>query len=335
MYFTRITLTICATCLAIMAVSAQEASQTESIPFGTPIIRIFANVHQGLSSGDQSKAFEARRVYLGYKADLNPNFSTEVKVDIGSPEEISEEAQLKRYAYFKNAALYWKKGMWNVRGGIIDTEHYRRQEKYWKHRYIYKSMQDEHRFGPKADLGTTVIFTPMDQLSFDASIMNGEGYTNLQRDNAFKYSGAVSYFPNPEIILRVYYDIITKDVDQHTLSTFACYQSGKFTGGAEYNRKFNRDYESGQHQTGLSAYLSYDLTDKFELFGRYDVLLSNTLSGQNDPWNQENDGSAIISGIQFQPIKYVKLALNYQGWVPAAANAGTLSFIFLNLEVSL
>ena len=97
MYFIRITLTICASCLLTMAVSAQEASQTESIPIGTPIIRIFANVHQGLSSGDQSKAFEARRVYLGYKADLSSNFSTEVKVDIGSPEEIFEGARLRRF----------------------------------------------------------------------------------------------------------------------------------------------------------------------------------------------------------------------------------------------
>ena len=47
------------------------------------------------------------------------------------------------------------------------------------------------------------------------------------------------------------------------------------------------------------------------------------------------DGSAIIAGIQFQPIEQVKLALNYQDWVPFAANMGNLSYFFLNLEVDL
>ncbi len=256
-------------------------------------------------------------------------------MDIGSPEEISEYARLRRYAYFKTAALYWEKGKWTIRGGIIDTEHYRRQEKYWKHRYIYRSFQDEYRFGPKADLGTTVIFAPYKSLAFDASVMNGEGYQNLQNDNAFKYSGAISYFPLSRLQLRVYYDFIDQDVWQSTLSTFAGYQHKKIIAGAEYNRKINRDFDPDHTQNGLSFYLSYDITDRFEIFGRYDHLSSNTPSGYTQPWNLADDGSAIIAGIQFHPIKQVKLALNYQDWVPFAANMGNLSYIYLNLEVDL
>jgi hypothetical protein len=64
-------------------------------------------------------------------------------------------------------------------------------------------------------------------------------------------------------------------------------------------------------------------------------LSSNAPPGFAQPWNLVDDGSAIIAGIQFQPIDQVKLALNYQYWVPFAANMGNLSYIFINLEVDL
>jgi hypothetical protein len=53
------------------------------------------------------------------------------------------------------------------------------------------------------------------------------------------------------------------------------------------------------------------------------------------PWNLQEDGSAIISGIQYTPIKHVKIALNYQDWVPYAANMDNESYVFLNLEIAL
>ena len=165
--------------------------------------------------------------------------------------------------------------------------------------------------------------------------MNGEGYQNLQNDNAFKYSGAVSCFPISCIQLRMYYDFIDHEVWQSTLSTFAGYRYKKITAGAEYNRKGNRDFEQDHSQTGLSVYLSYDITDRFEIFGRYDNLSSNTPSGYTQPWNLVNDGSGMIAGVQYQPIEQVKLALNYQDWVPFAANMGNLSYIFINLEIDL
>ncbi len=326
---------ICSLIFLSNRVSSQESPANSFVPNGDPIVKIFANVHTGLTKTDPSKAFEVRRAYLGYKYRLSEHFSTEIKLDIGSPEEISEYARLRRYAYFKTAALYWEKEKWTIKGGIIDTEHYRRQEKYWKHRYIYRSFQDEHRFGPKADLGTTVIYAPLKRLAFDVSIMNGEGYQNLQNDNAFKFSSAVSYFPVSCLQLRVYYDFVDQETCQSTLATFAGFSHERVTAGAEYNRKGNKNFENDHNQTGLSFYLSYDISEKFELFGRYDRLSSNKPADYMQPWNLVNDGSAIIAGIQFQPIDQVRLALNYQDWVPYAANMGNLSFIFLNLEVDI
>jgi hypothetical protein len=55
---------------------------------------------------------------------------------------------------------------------------------------------------------------------------------------------------------------------------------------------------------------------------------------EENPWNLAKDGSAIIAGIEYSPIKYLKLALNYQDWVPWAENIKNVQFIFLNLEIS-
>jgi len=328
-------LMVCTIFLQFDRLSAQDESSDIVYPSGSPILRIFANVHHGLSSDDPSKAFEVRRVYLGYKYQLNEYYSTEVKVDIGSPDDIFLFTGIHRYAYFKTAALYWEKGMWNVRSGIIDTEHYRLQEKFWKHRYIYKSMQDRHKFGPKADLGTTLIFTPFKELSIDASVMNGEGYTDLQYDNAFKYSAGISVYAIPKLIFRIYYDLINREVNQSTLSTFLGYQYQQFSSGAEYNRKFNKDFDLDHHQNGYSAYLMYDCNEKIELFARFDHLSSNAILAFDDPWNLYNDGSTIIAGIQFHPIQQVKLALNFRDWFPKDATQDNSPYIFLNLEVSL
>ncbi len=332
---TRFSLIICVLCILFHKLSAQYDSTGTDFPHGKPIIRIFADVYHELPGGGRAKAFEVRRVYLGYSCIINDHYSAEVKLDIGSPDDISEYSLLRRYAYFKTAALYWKKGLWNIHAGIIDTEHYKLQEKYWGHRYIYKSMQDEHRFGPKADLGASVVFTPIRQLSFDASLMNGEGYSNLQRDNAFKYSAGISWYPASSVIIRGYYDHTVKDIIQSTLSTFLGCQYRKITAGAEYNRKFNSGFNPNHDQNGLSFYMAYDINERFELFGRFDRLSSTIPPEYSEPWNLVDDGSAVITGIQFHPVDQVKLALNYQDWVPYAANTDNSRFLFLNLEVSL
>ncbi len=315
--------------------NAQADSLAANFPDGSPILKVYANLNYGLTQADPSRAFEIQRAYIGYKCRLDPYFSTELKLDIGSPDQISEFARLRRYAYFKNVALYWTKNKWTLKGGIIDTEHFKLQEKIWKHRYLYKSLQDEHGFGPSADLGITVIFRPFEHLVLDASLLNGEGYSNLQQDDAFKGSFGITYAPAPALLLRVYCDVIHEAVIQSTFSSFVAYQNRKLTAGAEYNRKDNAGFLEDHQQTGISSYLSYDIGERFEIFGRYDVLSSNEPPEYSKPWNLHEDGSALIAGIQFRPISQVRLALDYQDWVPRAANMDNRVYLFLNLGIAL
>lgn len=228
--------------------------------------------------------------------------------------------------------MYKKKKIF-FKFGIIDIDHFDLQEEWWGHRYIEKSFQDLHKFGNKADLGASIHYRFAKYVSADVTLMNGEGYSNLQSDDHFKTGLGLSLYPYNDLIIRIFTDFERNDLIQSTLSTFLGYKFRPVSVGLEYNYKFNKNFLNRHDQWGYSGYISYQLNEKFELFGRYDKLMSNILAEDETPWNLAEDGSAIISGLQYSPLKGLKIALDYQDWYPYASNVENETFIFLNFEV--
>ncbi|UCG27208.1 MAG: hypothetical protein JSV24_09550, partial [Bacteroidales bacterium] len=299
-----------------LPVHLYSQENTESFkPHGNPFATLFANFFFEMGGKDET-AFEVRRAYLGYQYYLSEHWSGVVKLDIGSPGDESPDSRLKRYAYFKNAGLEYHSDRltWNI--GIIDTKHFGLQEKYWGHRYIYKSFQDEHKFGPKADIGTSLEYSITDHLVADISLMNGEGYSRLQLDKTYKTSIGFTGFFLSYFVTRIYFDIMVKSEPQATNSLFLGYKTEKIMGGFEYSYKINDSYEKNHHAWGYSIYALYRITPKFELFGRFDKLDSKRIDFEEFGWNYNNDGSAIIAGVQYSPIENIKFAIDYQDWVP-------------------
>jgi hypothetical protein len=105
-----------------------------------------------------------------------------------------------------------------------------------------------------------------------------------------------------------------------------------FTLGAEYNHQWNYLSLDNRHRYGYSFYLTYLASEKIKFFARYDQLFSNTLVGAINPWDLKNDGSAIITGLEFSPVKKVNLSLNYQDWLAYAENGNDEHFIYFNLQ---
>lgn len=305
-------------------------------PHGNAFAKLFTNFHSGINSSDDKMAFEMRRAYLGYKYYLSEEFSAEVKVDIGSAHDELDDLGMGRYAYFKNAYMRYKKNGLQLNFGLIDMQGFLLQEKTWDHRYIMKSFQDQYRFGPKADLGANIIYKVCKTFSFDVTASNGEGYKHLQSDNTIKGGAGLTISPVKSITLRVYYDISVKSLHQSTIATLIVYKlKDKLIFGGEYNIQLNNEYNDNHNLDGISLYSSYNINKKFQVFGRYDLLSSNTISGDTLNWNIEKDGSAIIAGIQYQIIKQLRMALNYQGWIPSETGKAELSYIYLNFEVKL
>lgn len=314
---------------------AQEAEIFQ--PAGKVSGIIYSNFHNGITAASKSDvAFEIIRVYLGYERLLTPEISSRITLDIGSPDDVSPFSKLRRYAYFKYAYVAYEKENLEMQFGLIGTLHYKLQEQLWERRYLRKAFADEFKMGPSADLGFQVVyhFTPL--LTADITMMNGEGFTRFQMDDSFKYGAGLTFGRHESWISRVYADYMKNGEAQ---ISWAAVTSVTFLKKVnltfEYNYQHNYALTRDHHLFGWSAYGKYNLGTRTQLFARYDQLHSNIPDGQTHPWHLADDGSALVGGIQFAPVKPLKIALSYQDWVPWAANLDTRAFLYLNMEISL
>lgn len=306
-------------------------------PSGSPFAVIYANFHQGITDAARDEsAFELVRGYIGYEYTFSPNFYAKINLDIGSPEDLSEYAKARRYAYFKNAYLRYSQDQFKIEFGLIGLKEYKLMETVWERRYLMKTLADEYSIGASADLGINFNYAFSKKWDADFTIMNGEGYNNIQTDGIFKYAVGTTIKAIRNLTTRLYYDFTKDDQLQSTYHVFASYDfNGKANIAGEALYRTNEKWKEDQDRYGYSIYAKYNLTDQFQLFGRFDQMASNKLEGEENPWNLAKDGTALVAGVQFQPIKKIKMALNYHDWVPYAANAETKAFVFLDLEVKL
>lgn len=315
--------------------SAQE-NEAEKRVTTSPIALVFTDIYSGINQGNNPTAIEIQRAYLGYNIQMQNGFSSKIVVDIGSPDNTSAYSLLKRYAYFKNAYLQYEQGKVNVKFGIIPMQLFKVQEKIWDHRYIEKSAIDKYKFGSSSDLGVSLNYKVSKIAEIDLTLSNGEGNAELQNDNTYNTALGITLKPYKGLLLRSYADRLSKGVDQITWVGFIGYQiKNKLNVGVEYDKQFNVDNVSNENLTVFSASASYNINSKVQLFSRYDIFRSNILDQETIPWNISKDGSAIICGIQFSPIREIRMALNYQDWVPYANNMENTSYIYLNIEFGL
>lgn len=306
--------------------SAQEQKITIS---GKPIVTLFANYHAGIASANDRSGFELDRSYLGYQFLLTPNFSGRVVFDVGPTK--TEGADLERIAYVKNAMLSWTPGNFSLDFGLVKTDQYSLQESFWGYRYVLKSFDDEYKFGPSADMGIIGRYRFNSYLQTDLSVTNGEGYKKINKDNNYRYGLGLTFTSPTSLTLRIYGDLYTSDSDstqnQSSLSVFAGYRYKGFRLGAEYNSLFRANFNEDDDKQGFSVYTSVNIGGKISVFARYDYL--HTRQEQN----RNSDGQRLLAGLQYVPIKYLKLAPNFSNWNPGRGKA--LPFVYLNLEFKL
>ncbi len=306
--------------------------ETEKEDPGKVSAKIYSNFNFGFNDDNPTTAFEVTRAYFGYERNISEHFYANVKLDIGSPDDLSAYSKLRRYAYFKNASIRYRNGNFTAWAGLFDMVQFKVQEKFWGYRYLYKSYMDEYRFGPSADIGLSSQYKFNDIITADITISNGEGYTAPQRDESYKVGGGLTIEPTDRLVLRAYYAIFTHDSPQMTFSGFAGYRADKFRLGSEFNYQKNYKFNFGHHRYGYSIYSTYIISDTWEVFGRYDQLYSNILENDLIPWNLPDDGSAIVAGLQFTPVKNIHITLDYQDWVEWADNGTSEPFIYMHFE---
>jgi len=335
--------------LAIGSVSfAQDESSDAFKPSGKVTGKIFLNYHLNATpDANQLSSFEMNRAYFGYQYNFSENISAKILLDG------TKKSDASSYTMFvKNALVNWKASdQLKLAAGIIGQTQFNIQEKLFGYRYVFKSMQDLYKMEATADLGINAEIKPMDGLVANVFILNGEGYTAVQ-DNMgrMKVGANVAFYPVDELVLRGYYDmyggkvenalgeVVTDAPKIHTVGFYAGFKTDAIRAGVDFTTQMNADKYNviveDQNRAGLAINGAYTLNDNIELFGEYLMLSSNTLEGATDPWNIGGDGSSIIFGCQYSPVKGVKGALNYQGAYPAIDGADPTHMIYLNLELA-
>lgn len=314
----------------IVAAGFSQNSTDEFKPNGKPLALIFTNFHTSTSDGETAPAFENTRAYLGYEYNFSQNFYAKVVFDVGNPKDGGGH---ELSAYLKNAYLQYSEGNFKAYFGMISTTQFKVSEKLWGNRYMLKSYQDEYKFNSSADLGVNFDYKLADFISVDLSVINGEGYKKVQGNDLLRPGVGATIKPINNILARVFVDTYGKDTKQQSLAALLAFTSDNFVLAGEYNYQTNYKMVDGHDRFGTSFYTWYKPSASVKIFARYDGLNSKELSGENEAWNISSDGGLIVAGVEYSPIKGVKLTPNFRNWNPAKDGAASTTFVYLNCEL--
>lgn len=313
----------------ILATGFSQNSTDEFKPNGKPLALIFTNFHTESSDGETMPEFEITRAYLGYEYNFSKEWYAKVVLDVGNPKAGGHEMA----AYLKNAYMQYKKDKFTASFGMISTTQFKVSEKIWGNRYMMKSYQDEYKFNSSADIGVNFDYKFADFISIDFSVINGEGYKKIQGDDILRPGIGTTISPIKNITARVFVDQMGDETKQQSLATFLAYTNSKLVVAGEYNYQKNTGMVDGADMYGTSFYATYKPSGNVKLFARYDGLNSATISGENEAWQLSKDGSLILAGVEFSPVKGVKLTPNVRSWSPAEDGAPNTTYFYLNCEL--
>ncbi|MCX6334998.1 MAG: hypothetical protein NT092_11965 [Bacteroidia bacterium] len=315
--------------LFVLFSQAAHGQTTESN--GKPIAEIFTDFHVNINDTSKHTGFDLNRAYFGYHFIPGGKISGKVIINIGSPDDLASGAVPRRYAYIREASLIWSDEKLTVSAGITGTKIFEFQQRFWGKRYVANTYQSINGYGFIADLGVVVDYKFSDILKADLSVMNGEGYSNLQLDNNVRTSAGLTITPAQTIALRIYGDIQKMEgLWQPLFVAFAGFKNDLITIGGEISYKSNIDLVQGHHVWGISSTGGINLTEKMELFARYDYISSVVTGDDIEKWNHLKDGSFVIAGLQYVLSPNAKIALNYQGRYPYSPLDTGIDMIFLN-----
>lgn len=308
------------------AVTSQTPTTT-----GKPIAEIFTDFHLNFNDTLSHTGFDINRAYLGYQFLPAGNLSAKIILNVGSPEDVAPGTKTRRYIFLREASISWRKDKLIISTGITATRIFEFQQRFWGKRYIANSYQSINGYGYVADLGVSADYKFSDIFEADMTLMNGEGYSDIQSDNNLRTSLGLTITPSEHIAVRLYGDIQKqKGLWQPVAIAFIGFRNKVFTFGVEASYKSNIDLIRGHHHWGLSSTGGINITDKTEIFYRLDYTSSVKLAGELLPWNYRNDGKFVVTGIQYSFSPNIKIALDYQGRYPTDKSEMVTDKIFIN-----
>ncbi|HNZ69421.1 MAG: hypothetical protein QM301_06645 [Bacteroidota bacterium] len=310
-------------------ISAQEGSEFK--PGGKVEVRIFTNFTSSFSDGKNFNNFNVGRAYLGYSYNFSENFSGKITYDVGNTGASKNQFS----GFLKFAYLQYKKDNFSIMGGMIPLYHYSLTDAEWGYRYILNPFHSEYGFGTPADLGLGMEYKFASWVNADLILVNGESFKMAESDSTFKAGAGLKLFPVKNLMIRGYFDTMKRDgANQQTTEVLAVYENSRFKLSAAYSFQKDHALVKGNDYSGYTVNGSLYLKN-VTLIGRYDLLESVVPDGVLNAWNLGKDGQFFLAGIEFAPVKGVKIAPNYQGWKPADDRKPFVSRVSLHVDIKI
>lgn len=319
--------------MSLSIFAQQPESDREFKPNGKPIITIFSDFRNSVQDGRSNSAFEISRAYVGYLHHFSRNFSAKVLLDAVKNNRVSTSPSAYT-VYVKGAYGEYANDHVQVLFGMIPTFTFNQQEMLWGKRYLQKSFQDLNGYSASDDLGVGVRWKVSPRVSLDAQVLNGEGFQKVQSDSTVKVSAGITYEPLKHVMLRAYADYMKKNEAQVTLSAMVGYFGEHFDVAAEYNYQRSNNMLKQHNMYGVSLWGTYRFAKTLSVFGRYDNLRSNTMSGATQAWNIDRDGQLYIAGVEYIPIRGIAISPNVQIAQSRSPGVKSIAHFLLNFNFS-
>jgi len=94
----------------------------------------------------------------------------------------------------------------------------------------------------------------------------------------------------------------------------------------------NRQFVKGCDYLGYSIYTGVPLSNKFELYGRYDYVDTDTPESLTYDWASVINKNTLIAGLEYHPIRQLHISPNYRYIEPI--NGGGYHTIGVNVGFS-
>lgn len=316
--------------LAVLFIFCQ-ASLSQTVQFtGKPIGEIYADFHYGINDSTRTNGFTINRAHLGYRFEPGGKFTSTIIVNIGTPESLTPGASQKRNAIIREASVTYTEDRLKIAFGMVNTRIFDFQQQFWGKRYLGPEYQYLYGYGSVADVGIVMDYKLTDFIKIDFSILNGEGYSNIQLDNRLRTAFGITIITPQKLYFKLFSDFLKpQEVLQSAFIAFAGIKRDLFKFGAEASFKTNADKTADHNVYGLAATGGFNISEKTELFARYDYFTSYTAGENTGSWNQ-NDGRIAIYGVQYTFSPNLRIALNYQGYYPENKSIAGHNMIYMN-----
>lgn len=297
----------------------------------------------GSKNSDSGAGFNLKRFYLTFNQQFNKMFSARFRTDVESFGGASGHPNAYS-VYVKNA---WVKAKFNnafaLQVGIADLPWIPYVENLYGYRYVEHVLIDRTHYGTSADMGVQAMGKLADgKIDYQMAIVNGGGYHNLKRTKTVDFTGRVGFHPTSHITFALGGRVGKNGNDQYNtahsstprtatrLDGVLAYVSKSVRVGASgfWAKNFQSNEILGTVASdkayGVSGWASYVLPfakHQWSIFGRYDYVRphNKTNSAMKDQYAN--------AGVQYQPVKPLKIALVYkydkitQGSAGSAYNA--------------